>query len=59
MFLDGFSAEDDVVEVQGVTRRGATDQQNQQGLEFDESEFVAASEGMYMGEGFQDFQDYS
>ena len=40
-----FSADGEVMEVQGVTRRGDPGATNAQGFDFDESEFVAASEG--------------
>ena len=40
-----YSPNDEVMEVQGVTRRGATGPSNQQGFDIDDSEFVAASEG--------------
>ena len=40
-----FRADGEVMEVQGVTRRGAAGATNSQGFDIDESEFVAASEG--------------
>lgn len=43
--LINFSADGEVIEVQGVTRRGQTGTTNPQGFDIDDSEFVAASEG--------------